>query len=154
VGFEGSKAEPVDGGENVIGRFGPSEGLWLGIMGVDVGMDRCLKIRGRAVDATAKLLLGEQREEAFDLADPGGRGRREVNVPMRAFGEPVADELGLVRAGIVHDDMDGEFGRNIVFDGVEELTELAGAMAPEAPSDDLAGFTSSAANSESVPCRL
>jgi hypothetical protein len=55
----------------------------------------------------------------------GSRGRREVDVPARALGEPVADEFGLVSSGVVDDDMNVEVGRNVGLDGVEELAELA-----------------------------
>lgn len=98
--FEGAEAEAVDRGKDVVGGFGPAEGLWLGVVGVDVGEDVCFEGLGRTMDAAADLLVGEQREEAFDLADPGRRGRGEVDVAARAFGEPVADALGLVGAGV------------------------------------------------------
>src|SRR5688572_19462480 len=106
--FESSEAEAVDGGKDVVGGFGPAEGLWLGVAGVDVGVDVGFEGSGRAMDAAADLLVGEQREEALDLVDPGGRGGGEVDVPAGALGEPVADELGLVAAGVVDDEMDVE----------------------------------------------
>ena len=136
--FESSEAEAVDGGKDVVGGFGPAEGLWLGVVGVDVGMNVGFEGLGRAMDAAADLLVGEQGKEALDLADPGGRGRGEVDVPAGALGEPVADQLGLVGAGVVDDEMDVEIGRNVGLDGVEELAELPGAMAGEALADDLA----------------
>ena len=42
----------------------------------------------RCVGAALDLLLGQQREEAFDLIDRGRRRRREVHVPVRSLGEP------------------------------------------------------------------
>src|SRR5918999_1697281 len=107
-------------------------------MGVDVGMDVGFEGLGRAMDATADFLVGEQREEALDLADPGGRGRGEVDVPAGALGEPVADELGLVAAGIVDDEMDVEIGGHVALDGVEKAAELPGAMAGETQAGYLA----------------
>jgi len=52
-------AEAVDGGKDVVGGFGPAEGLWLGVVGVNVGMDVGLRGFGRAMDAAADLLVGE-----------------------------------------------------------------------------------------------
>ena len=62
-----------------------------------------------------------------------------MDVPARALGEPVADQLGLVGAVVVHDEMNVEIGRHVALDLVEELAELARAMAREALADDLAG---------------
>jgi hypothetical protein len=59
--FEGSAAEAVYGGKDVVGGLGPSEGFGLGVVGVDVGFERV----GRSMDATADFLFGEQREEAL-----------------------------------------------------------------------------------------
>ena len=89
--------------------------------------------------AAADLALGEQREEALDLVEPGGRGRGEVDVPARSLGEPVADQLGLVAAGVGEDDVHLEIGRYARRDGVEEAAELLGAVARETASDDGAG---------------
>ena len=41
------------------------------------------------MDAAADLLFGQQGEEAFDLIDPGARGRCEMDMPSGALGEPV-----------------------------------------------------------------
>src|SRR6266571_153470 len=59
-------------------------------------------------------------------------------MPARTFGEPIADQLGLVARGVVHDNVDVEISRHILFDLVEELAELARAMARHAFCDDLA----------------
>src|SRR6266498_915270 len=59
-------------------------------------------------------------------------------MPARTFGKPIADQLGLVARGVVHDNVDVEISRHILFDLVEELAELARAMARHAFCDDLA----------------
>src|SRR5437660_11070461 len=59
-------------------------------------------------------------------------------MPARTFGEPIADQLGLVARGVVHDNVDIEISRHILFNLVEELAELARAMARHAYCDDLA----------------
>ncbi len=57
--------------------------------------------------------LGDEREVAFDLVEPGGVGWREVNVPTRASGEP-GPNLGMLVGGVVIDDeMDVQLGRHL-----------------------------------------
>src|SRR6266436_4591202 len=62
--------KPFDGGQDVVGGFGPAKGLGVGIAGVDVDGDGGLQRGSRAVGAALDLLLGEQREEALDRVDP------------------------------------------------------------------------------------
>src|SRR5262245_58832749 len=59
-------------------------------------------------------------------------------MPARAFGEPIADQLGLVTRGVVHDNVDIEISRHILLNLIEELAELACTMARHAFCDDLA----------------
>ena len=47
------------------------------------GSDIGLELIDAAMDAALDLLVGEQREPAFDLVEPGGAGRREVEVIAR-----------------------------------------------------------------------
>ena len=61
-----------------------------------------------------------------------------MDMPARPFGEPVADQRGLVRGVVVHDEMDIEIARDGGLDLVEELAKLGGAVAGEAFADHLA----------------
>ncbi len=72
LGLDGDCAvtKPFDGGQDVVGGFGPAKGLGVGIAGVDVGGDGGLRRGSRAVGAALDLLVGEQGEEALDLVDP------------------------------------------------------------------------------------
>ena len=110
-GFDGDEAEALDGGEDIVGGFGLDEGFGVGINGFDVTGDGAFEFGGGAMCAAADLVFGQVGEEAFDLIDPRGRGRRVMHLPARPFGEPVADHLCLVGGGIVHDDMDVEVAR-------------------------------------------
>lgn len=132
-------AEPLDRGEDVVGSLGPAERLWVGVVSVDEGADVAFEGLGRAVDTAADLLIGEHGEEPFDLIDPGCAGRREVSVPARTFGQPVADRLGLVGGIVVHDELDVEIDGHVGLDLVEDLAELAGAMLRVATAEDGAG---------------
>jgi len=60
-------------------------------VGLDEGGDIGLEPIDAAMHATLDLLVGEQREPAFDLVEPGGAGRREVEVIARVAGEPRFD---------------------------------------------------------------
>ena len=107
-GFESSEAKSLDCGQDFIGGFCPIEGPGVFVGGVDVFDDRLLQFLGRAVDAPAQLFFGQQRKKPFDLVQPGSAGRREMDMPVRPFGEPVADRLGLMGGVIVHDDVNVE----------------------------------------------
>ncbi len=66
----GSLAEAFDSGEDVVGALGPSEGLGIGAVGVEVGCVGRLQFRGRPVCAAPDLIVGDQAKEALDLIDP------------------------------------------------------------------------------------
>ena len=72
MGLDGDRAvtKPFDGGQDVVGGFGPAKRLGVGVAGIDVGRDRGLQRGSRAVSAALDLLVGEQCEEALDLVDP------------------------------------------------------------------------------------
>src|SRR5712671_5694321 len=90
--------------------------------------------------AALDLLIGEQGKEALDLVDPRRGCRREVHMPAEPFGEPVADQFGLMARGIVHDDVNVEIGGHMLFDGVEEAAEFLRPVARHAFADDGSGL--------------
>ena len=64
-GIEGSQAEALDGGEDVVGGLGPSEGSWIGVDGVDVVADN------RPTEWCLLRLWNFAREpKAFELRPP------------------------------------------------------------------------------------
>ena len=69
-------------------------------------------IEGAAPDSA----LGDQGEEAFDLIEPRGIGRREVHVPAGSAREPSSDFGMLVGGVVVNDEMDVKSGRHVGFD--------------------------------------
>src|ERR1700736_3987238 len=56
-------------------------------------------------------------------------------MPAEPFGEPVADQFGLMARRIVHDDVNVEIGGDMLFDGVEEAAEFLRPMARHAFAD-------------------
>ena len=72
---------------------------------------------------------------------------------MRSAGEPRFDLGRFVGGIIIHDDMDIEPFRDVGIDLFEEVQELGRSVTLVAFADDEPEATSSAANSEVVPCR-
>ena len=60
-------------------------------MGLNEGGDIGLELIDAAMDAALDLLVGEQREPAFELVEPRGAGRREVEVIAWVAGQPRFD---------------------------------------------------------------
>ena len=89
--------------------------------------------------APAQLLARQFGEPAFDLIDPGGGGRREVDVIVGPPRQPRLDRGGFVGRVVVHDDMDVEVLGDAGINLLEEVEELPGSMPPVALADDEAG---------------
>ena len=89
--------------------------------------------------ATLRVFAHRFGEPAPDLVDPGGRGRRETDVPMRPPRRPCPDIGGLVGGVVVHNDVDiqtlGDAGVGLL----QEIRELLGPIVPGALADDEAG---------------
>ncbi len=52
-----------------------------------------------------------------------------MQVEAWPLGQPVADDFSLMGSVVVQNQVNVEFGRNVVLDGVEEGAELDGAVA-------------------------
>src|SRR5258708_34305746 len=70
VDRDSAVTKPFDGGQDVVGGFGPAKGLGAGIAGVDVGRDGGLQRGGGAAGAALNLPVGEQGGEAIPQVDP------------------------------------------------------------------------------------
>ena len=141
-------------GDDGVGRRGPGEGLWVGVVGVEVGADGLVQLDDGAEDAALQPLLGQGGEEALDGVDPGGRGWREVHVDARMPGQPSLHSLGLVGGVVVEDQVQVEPGRGLLIDQAEEADELAARWRSVHWLITVPAFTSRAANSVVVPWRL
>ena len=117
----------------------PPERSGVLIDSVEVVENRLFELLCRAVDAPPQLLFGDVREEPLNLIEPRSGCRRDVGMPARAAGEPVADHVRLVSGVVVHDDMTVEVIGHGLLDLVEELAEFRAAVAAVASADDLAG---------------
>src|SRR5205823_13435450 len=61
-------------------------------------------------------------------------------MPAEPFGEPVADQFGLMARRVVHDDVNVEFGGDMFLYGVEEAAEFLRPVARHAFADDGSGL--------------
>ncbi len=68
---EGGGGETSDGGQDLIGGFGPSKRFRLLIVDVDELADGLFQLLYASVGTSFDLALSEQREPAFDLVQPG-----------------------------------------------------------------------------------
>jgi hypothetical protein len=86
--------------------------------------------------AAAEGALSDVDEAAFELIEPKGKGRPDVNVPARMAGEPSSDPVVLVGGVVVNDEVDVELGRHIGVNCGAGRRELLMAMAGVALGDD------------------
>src|SRR4029453_12726165 len=113
-----------DTGQDFIGRLRPHEGVGGLVVDGQVAIDGHLEIADAAVNATAELLLGEQREPTLYEIDPRRALRREVQMIPGPLREPPLDQWGLVGGVVVDDQMDVQLLGDRRIDRVQELPEL------------------------------
>src|SRR5262249_49345809 len=104
--------EPGDAFKDLVGSLRPHERLGVSVGHLDVPPDGQLEFAGATVNAAAQLLLGQGGEPTFDQVDPRAARGREVQVEARMAGEPAMDRRGLVRAGVVENQVDIELYRD------------------------------------------
>jgi hypothetical protein len=68
---EGAAAKALYACQDIIGRLGPSERLWILVLPTDESLDRRNQLFDRSVSASLDLLFGQQREKSLHLIDPG-----------------------------------------------------------------------------------
>ena len=98
-------------------------------------MKAVMSASNSAGHATLQLLSCQFGEPSFDLVDPTGRCGGEVNVPVRAAGQPRLDFRRLVRGVIVHHQMYVRPFRNRGVDLFQKVEELGRPVALVAFAD-------------------
>ena len=109
-----------DGGDDLVGIGDPLERLGLGVMVFEEAVDRGLEVDKGSEDAALQSALGQDREEAFDGVEPGGRRRGEVKQPSRMTRQPCPHGRVLVGGVVVENDVDDLADRDLTLNGVEE----------------------------------
>ncbi len=99
-------------GEDGISGLGPDERFGIGVVAVEVVVDRVLEVGNAPEDAAAETLAGDLGEEALDEVEPGSAGRREVHVEARSWRARAAP---------------GVFVRGVVVDHEVEVEVVLGA---------------------------
>jgi len=112
----------------LVGGLGPDKGFRVLVVMLDKVADGVLQLQRAAVDSAPNLFFGQRGEPALDQVQPGSRSGSEMQVEARTFGQPAADQLGIVGAVVIEDEMYVKFRGHVVLDGVEKAAELAGAM--------------------------
>ena len=111
-----------------VGGSGPAKGLAGPVVRGDEVIDALNELFDAAEGTAADGFVGDQCEEALDLVQPGAVGRDEVHVPARASGEPRLDLRMIVRAVVVGNAVNVEFGRHGVIDLAQEGQKLLMTM--------------------------
>lgn len=83
----------------------PDEGLWLFVVVLDVGVDGLFEFFGRAMHSTPQLFFRQHGEPTFDKIQPTRRSRCVVQMKALTFYEPVANQLGFMRAVVIQNQM-------------------------------------------------
>src|SRR4051812_26196420 len=107
--------------------FAPGEGTGGLVVALDERIDVFPELSDASEACSLQGLAGEDREPALDLIEPGGVGRREMEVNVFVPGEPPV-ALGFVGLEVVEDDMNlaPAMARH---DAVHEIEELDAAPA-------------------------
>src|SRR2546425_2722834 len=127
----------MHGFEDLVGRLGPSKWPGVVVVELEVAVDLQDQVANASEGPAPDLLLGQGREPAFHLIEPGGTGRGEVQVIAGMLGEPPPYTGMLVSAVVVQDQMDIDAGRHLAVDQAEKPQELLVAMLGVALSDHL-----------------
>jgi|SRR5207253_7251905 len=101
-----------DASENFIRRLGPPERRRAFIRDIDVATDGRLQFPTAAVDAPPNLFLGEGGEPALHEVHPGAAGRRKMDMEPGMPDQPAVNQRGLMRAGVVDDEVDVQLSQD------------------------------------------
>ena len=139
-------------GEDLVGVLGPGERLAALVPAVAEPTDRGHQLLDAGEVATAQGLALDDGEEHLDQVQPGAIGGREVQLDPGMAGQPGLDLGVLVGGVVVHHYM--QLPTRIgLGDELEELQELAVAMAGMAGIGDLPGGHLQGGNRVVVPWR-
>ena len=122
-------------GFNAVGSIlvRPFDRSGFTIVGADIAHDFAVQIFDRSKDAAGDEIALNFREPDFDLIEPRRIGRRVMNAHLGMTSQKIADCLGLMRAQVIADDVNGLLrslaGDQIFQKGDELCTGVAGAEA-------------------------
>src|SRR5882757_3257220 len=111
-----------------VSSSSPAKRLGVGVVVGDELIDALDELLDAGERAAADCLVGDEREEAFHLIQPGAVGRDEVHVPAWPTRQPSLD-LGVTVSSVVVDDaMNVQLAGNGLVDLAQERQELLMAV--------------------------
>ena len=125
--------------EDRLGRGSPDKGPAAGVVVLDELLNPGDEFLDTFKGAPTNGPLGDEIEPDLHLIEPGGIRRREVHMIAGTRRQPAIDRRMLVRAVVVHDQMNIEIGRHTGVHALEKAQILLVAMAALADGQDLAG---------------
>ena len=126
----------VDLFDDSVGVGGPDEGFWILVVLGEEAIDSGLEIDDGMEHTAFQPPFRELGEEALDGIEPGGRGRREVEMEPWMALQPCLDLCVLVGRVVVDDEMGFPVLWGLAIDLVEEADELLMPVALYALADD------------------
>src|SRR5829696_10439110 len=116
---------------------GPTDRFWVFVVTGDVAPDLPGEVGQRRKDATREQVPFDFGKPEFDLVEPRGIGRRDVQMDVWMGLEKRLDFLGLVRREVIDNDVDLAPPRLGVDDVVEEVDEGVAGVPRNGLTDDL-----------------
>ena len=118
--------------------FLPLEGMGLGVVGGDEGVDGVAHLPGRGKAGPAQGATAEDAEPDLDQVEPACIGGCKVKVDVGMARQP-AVALGLVGVEVVQNHVNGLVGWILVDQFVHEVEELPASASLGMPGLDVAG---------------
>lgn len=120
----------------------------------DVAHELLVQVLERGENAAADDVALDAREPVLDLVEPRRVGGRVVNPHVRVFGQEGLDQLGLVAADVIADDVDLAALRLSADNVADEADELLAGVARSGHAQDFAGGGVQGGEQAEVPLRL
>ena len=135
-----SLTKSFDLGEDRICSSGPCEWHRVGVPVFGVALNSSDELFDVSEGVSSDGALRDDIEPDFDLVEPRGVGRCEVDVEARVLGQPCLDLLVFMGRVIVHHDVEVQiFGDAVVY-VPQELQELLVTVPRLALRQDFPGF--------------
>lgn len=124
--------------KDLVRSFSPNKGFGLLVIEVKKLFNGLLQSASADKAAATNSLVAEQREPALHQIEPGCSGGCEVHLETRMARQPAANRRSFVRAVVVQDEVNVQFGGHIGMDRLQKFSELDGTVAAMTLPDHLA----------------
>ena len=128
----------IDFGKDRLSILVPGENLGIIIMMLQEFLDRGNEIRNAFEHTASNPALSQLSKPTLDHIQPRGAGGREMEMHAGVSLEPALHHGTFMRAVIVHDEMQIEFRRCGLLNGLEKFDKLLTPMSRQTLPDDRA----------------